>query len=294
MNIMMITGAGISTGSGLSTYRGADGKYTEIERQVGMPIEKLLTPKTLSENPELVWKYWLQFSLGLKGAQPSIAHRAIKDIADVCGAFLEVTQNVDGLSRLAGLADDQLIELHGTYRRHTCTSCKQEHQLALTEDMAIPPRCYRCRPKEMKDYFEAPVIRPTVVMFDELIDEMSQIQACSFANGKANLVIVSGTSLQFPYLIEFMAYAVAGGARVLYIDPEATSDVPLYMLTNPDLDLPGRVTCIRKTADEVFPSLHAFLAEQRAANGDTGDFHVDHQAFEAWVQFHISTSGLES
>ena len=87
----------------------------------------------------------------------------------------------------------------------------------------------------MKYFFVAPVIRPAVVMYDELIDEMSQIQACSFANGKANLVIVSGTSLQFPYLIEFMAYAVAGGARVLYIDPEATSDVPLYMLTNPDL-----------------------------------------------------------
>lgn len=292
MNIMMITGAGISTGSGLSTYRGADGKYTEIEQQVGMPIEKLLTPRTLDENPELVWKYWLEFSLGLKGAKPSIAHRAIKEIADLCGAFLEVTQNVDGLSRMAGLSEDQLIELHGTYRRHICTSCKQEHHLALTPDMAIPPRCYRCRPKEFKDYFEGPVIRPTVVMFDELIDEMSQIQACSFANGKANLLVVSGTSLQFPYLIEFIAYAVAGGARVLYIDPEATPNVPLYMLTNPVLDLPNRVTCIRKTADEVFPSLHALLAGERAAQGATGEFHVDQQVFEAWVQSHITTKGV--
>ena len=286
MNSMMNTGAGISTGSGLSTYRGIDGKYTEIEKQVGMPVHKLLTPKTLREQPELVWKYWLQFSLGLKGAQPSIAHRAITDIAGLCGGFLEVTQNVDGLSRLAGLPDDQLIELHGTYHRHVCTSCEQEHQLALTEDMAIPPRCYRCRPKEMKDFFVAPVIRPAVVMFDEMIEEMSHIQACTFANGNANLVIVSGTSLQFPYLIEFMACAVAGSARVLYIDPEATSDVPLYMLTNPELDLPGRVTCIRKTADEVFPSLYAFLAGQRADHGDTGDFHVDHLAFESWVQSH--------
>lgn len=291
---MMITGAGISTGSGLSTYRGADGQYTDIEREVGMPIHEFLTVETLNEKPELVWKYWLKFSLALQNATPSVAHKAIKDIADLCGSFLEVTQNVDGLSRLAGLADDQLIELHGTYTVHRCMNCQQEHHLALTEDMSIPPRCYRCKPREMRHFFEAPVIRPSVVMFNEYLDEARQLQAMHYANRQAHLLVVSGTSLQFPYLIEYIAYAVAGGARVLYVDPQASADVPLYQIANPALDLPGRVTCIRKTADEVFPSLYDLLVEQRAANGGTGEFHVEPEAFEAWVQSHIPTPGLDA
>jgi len=281
MKIMMITGAGISTGSGLSTYRGATGRYEKIEKEAGMPVEQLLSPKTLKNNPELVWRYWLEFTLALRDAMPSAAHKAIVEIAGLSDQFVEATQNVDGLSRDAGLTDRQLIELHGTYHRHYCTSCKGEHQLALTTDMPIPPRCYRCRPKDFVDYFVAPVVRPSVVMFDEFLDQDDLSDAFHYARSGPDLLVISGTTLQFPYLFEIIGLCAVGNAQILYIDPMAGQYNPHFHLLNPDLRVEERMFNIRKTADEIFPKLATFLREQRERTDLSGK--LDPKALKAWV-----------
>lgn len=282
MKLMLITGAGISTGAGLSTYRGENGRYDAIEKEVGMPVHALLTPKTLKEKPELVWKYWLEFSLALKGAKPSIAHKSIVEIAGLVDQFVEATQNVDGLSRDAGLTDRQLIELHGTYHKHHCTSCKGVHQLALTPDMPIPPRCYRCRPKDFVDYFVAPVVRPSVVMFEELLDEDDLSDAFQYARSGPDLLVISGTTLMFPYLFEIIGLCAVGKAEILYIDPMAGQYNPHFHLLNPDLRVEERMFNIRKAADEVFPKLATFLREQRERTDLNGK--LDPKALKAWVE----------
>lgn len=256
MKLMMITGAGLSVGSGISTYRGADGSYTAIEKEVGMPIYTLLTKKKLIEDPGLVWKYWLKFALSLEGKTPSAAHLAIKAIADQADAFLEITQNVDGLSLKAGLADDQLIELHGSARHHHCMSCQRQFHLALQADMDIPPRCYLCDPEN------GALIRPSVVMFEEFIADAHYNKAMEFAR-QADLVIITGTSMQFPYLMQFVAQAAQRGAMVVYIDPHAEVDPDwfndgwsqMYMHDTGERPLTDKVFCIRKTADEILPLL---------------------------------------
>lgn len=253
---MMITGAGLSVGAGISTYRGADGSYTAIEKEVGMPIHTLLTNKMLLKNPELVWKYWLKFALSVADKTPAPAHRAIKAIADQADAFLEVTQNVDGLSVKAGLRDDQLIELHGTARHHHCTKCGRSHHLVLEAEMAIPPKCYVCDPEN------GALIRPSVVMFEEFISNEHYNKATEFAR-EANVLIITGTSMQFPYLAQFVALAAQWGAVVLYIDPNAEVDPEwlndgwgqMYMHSTGDRPLADRIFCIRKTADEILPLL---------------------------------------
>lgn len=287
MKVMMITGAGISTGSGLSTYRGKDGRYDAIEQKVGMPIEQLLSPRTLASKPELVWNYWLEFTLALKQATPSLAHHAIVEMASVADVFLEATQNVDGLSLAAGIAKHQLIELHGTYHRHYCTSCKAQHQLFLAEDMPIPPRCYRCRPKAEVDEYTAPVIRPEVIMFDELLKDETLGGAMAFARSKPDLLVICGTTLQFPYLIEILANAAVTGAVVLYVDPMAGEYNPLFGLINPDLRIEECIVNIRKTADEVLPSLAVFLKGQKARTGAGGK--IDLHDLDEWISQILKT-----
>ncbi|WP_274644325.1 SIR2 family NAD-dependent protein deacylase [Pseudomonas serbica] len=281
MKVMMITGAGISTGAGLSTYRGKDGRYTEIEEQVGMPIERLLTPRTLKSDPALVWKYWLEFSVALQSALPSPAHHAIVEISKVADEFLEATQNVDGLSHDAGLPASQLIELHGTYHKHHCTECRAEHGLILTADMPIPPRCYRCRPKDLVDFYEAPVIRPSVVMFEELLNEDALGRAMSYARTRPDLLVISGTTLQFPYLIEMVGNAAVSGAEILYIDPMAGQYNPMFHLLNPDLRIEECIINIRRKADDVLPSLLEFLKGQKARPELNGK--IDPDALAEWV-----------
>lgn len=246
---MMITGAGISVGSGIDTYRGVDGTYTAIEKEVGMRIDQLLSPKMLQEKPELIWKYWLKVSLSLQDKQPSLAHRAIKSIADQATSFLEVTQNFDGLSVKAGLREDQLIELHGTARRYHCMSCGRHHAVALSEDMALPPKCYVCAPAE------GATIRPTVVMFNEFIDNDHYDKAAAFAS-TADVLIISGTSMQFPYLFRMVGLAIEHGAVIVYIDPEAEVNPAWFqvsMHTSRTKPLEDGIFCIRKTADEILP-----------------------------------------
>lgn len=254
MKIMMITGAGISTGSGLSTYRGVDGRYTQIEQEVGMPVEQLLSLNTLQEKPEAVWKYWLKFSLALKTAEPSPTHLAIKRIADQCDTFLEATQNVDGLSRLAGLKYDQIIELHGSYHRHHCMHCKARHQLGLHEGTSIPPKCYRCGQPE------GAVIRPDVVMFNELLKE-DDLDRSVLAAASCDLLIVTGTSLQFPYLWNFMINALVNNREVIYLDPQAAPDNLVFHLFPPSLRAQERIHFIPTTSDSVLPKLADVLSD---------------------------------
>jgi len=105
-----------------------------------MPIEQLLSSATLASDPALVWRCWLPFSLQTQQAQPSPAHLAIKALAQSSHRLLEVTQNVDGLSR-ALIGDAPIVELHGSYRRHRCTLWGPIHAVLLSETMALPVRC---------------------------------------------------------------------------------------------------------------------------------------------------------
>lgn len=254
MRIMMLTGAGISTGAGLSTYRGEDGRYTEIEKEAGMPIEALLSTTTLKQDPGKIWRYWLAFSIALQSATPSGAHQAIAELSKHCEDFLEVTQNVDGLSLRAGLTDDKLIELHGSYHRHFCMECKRPAHPWLHEGMVIPPRCYTCKPSE------GAVIRPDVVMFGEMIKDEHYQRMLGFAK-TCDVLIISGTSLQFSYLADIISHAVAAGAPVLYIDPEASQYKTIFLVCDSDLDVPEHVTPIRVEADRALPILANLVAQ---------------------------------
>jgi len=254
MNILAITGAGLSVGSGLPTYRGAQGRYTELEAQYGMPVERIVSIDTLNNKPELLWRYWLAMHAHHAKATPSIGHYALKRLSDAAQEYMEVTQNVDGLSLKAGTAPENIIELHGSAQRYVCQKCGYIHQLGLTADMAIPPRCYRCRDPENA------VIRPDVVLFGELVNQDNLNRAIDYAM-KVDLVIITGTTLGFLYLIAILAAAVEAGAKVIYIDPEADREHPMFYTAPDHKKLIAATTAIRSTADEALCKLVDALIE---------------------------------
>lgn len=243
MKILMITGAGISTGSGLDTYRGKDGRYTELEAELGMPVEVLLSPKTLKENPALIWSYWIKHMPVMRAAEPSLAHKAIVELSLLADEFLEVTQNVDGLSRKAGIAEDKLIELHGSYHRFSCTNCKRACHPIIEASTPVPPLCFICKPDS------GAVIRPDVVMFGELIKDEHYFRILDFIKG-VDMLIISGTTLQFHYLSTFIASVAEQGGRIVYIDPHASPYKNVFLVADSALEVPEKVEAIRLTADE--------------------------------------------
>src|SRR5207244_6725957 len=107
MRILVLTGAGVSAESGIPTFRGKDGYWRNLD-----PM-KLATPEAFAENPELVWEWYRERREKIRAAEPNAAHKAIVDLARRAREFLLVTQNVDDLQGRAGLANEQLVPIHG-------------------------------------------------------------------------------------------------------------------------------------------------------------------------------------
>ena len=214
LKVVAITGAGLSVESGIRPYRGPTGVYTELEEKYGMPAEELLTFHTFWKNPDLFWTYWKDMATEVGSVEPNDAHKALVRISDKT-TFLEVTQNVDGLSRKAGLLDSELIELHGTAYAYRCARCGIAHSVVVHAAMETP-RCTRCGKPE-----QAP-IRPNIVMFGETI-KTEHYKRSFLAAKNADVLLLIGTSLQFGYLTDFIDAAMTNNAVVVQIDPQAES-----------------------------------------------------------------------
>lgn len=250
MQVLVISGAGLSVGSGMPTYRGVGGQYTEIEARHGISVEEIVSKKTLEERPELLWSHWRGIHAFSRQANPSLAHYALRDLSEALGDedFLEVTQNVDGLSLRAGVDPKCVVELHGSTSRYVCTKCGGSHEFEIHAEMAIPPRCFRCRDPQ------GAVIRPDVVLFGEMLDERKFNRALDFSM-TADLVIIVGTTLQFPYLIALLASAAQRGARIIYIDPMAEREHPMFYIAPNANQVIEATRAVRVSADEGLPKL---------------------------------------
>lgn len=298
MRVLMITGAGISASSGLPTCRGEHGLYSKMEADHGMPIEKLLSPQALADDPRKVWEHWRDLSVQIHTSAPTPTHRAMTalsnhyrrdkgddfspsvhridsfeapgllEVADRYNpdSFLELTQNVDGLSRMAGLHRKDIIELHGNYRRHYCTKCMKEAGVEIYPRMAIPPQCKSC---------SAPgaFLRPRVVMFGERINPYALSYTEQYAR-TANLVVVTGTSLQFPYLAHVISAAIQNSINplVVYVDPHASPYKSTLLALDSDLEIDQKMFCIRKTSDEVVPALCDLLIQSSPTKQQVEDW----------------------
>ena len=210
--ILIITGAGLSADSGLPTYRGVGGLYNG-RTDDGLPIEMALSGPMLRRDPALCWKYIAQLGSACLGGQPNAAHYAIAQLQRYKPECWVLTQNVDGYHRAAGSPPERLIEIHGNLAPLYCQSCGAEDpQLSEHLQRPLPPLCRQCHG----------VLRPPVVLFEEMLPELAlNVLYEEMAKG-FDAVLSIGTTASFPYIHEPMLRTRVAGGFTAEINPSST------------------------------------------------------------------------
>jgi NAD-dependent deacetylase len=215
--VTVLTGAGISAGSGIPTFRGAADALWSRYRP-----EDLATPRAFARDPELVWR-WYDWRRGLiAAAEPNAAHRALAALQERTRLTL-VTQNVDGLHQRAGSRG--VLEFHGSIWTLRCTGCGAEGEDRRVP-LPVPPLCADC----------GALLRPGVVWFGEGIDPEVSRRASSAAAG-CELMIVVGTAGAVHPAAGLVSSARRAGASVIEFNLEPSGVTHLA-----DLFVPGDAT----------------------------------------------------
>jgi NAD-dependent protein deacetylase/lipoamidase len=173
-NIVILTGAGVSAESGLSTFRGADGLW-ENHR-----VEDVASPQGFARDPVLVHRFYNLRRKKLFTVRPNAAHEALARLeAEHQGAVMVITQNIDDLHERAGSRN--VLHMHGEILKARCRACGDVFpwQKDLSEDF----RCPACHAQ--------PSLRPHVVWFGEMPLGLDVIEA---ALAGADVFVSIGTS----------------------------------------------------------------------------------------------------
>lgn len=175
-NIAILTGAGVSTASGIPDFRSSEGLWTEDHSR-----EYYMSSDYFFYAPEDFWKkYKAIFRMKLlKNYRPNPVHRFIQELETDERNVSVITQNVDGLHSLAG--SSQVLEYHGTLNRSSCPTCGRSYSLDDTMKVAVPV-CEQC----------GDVLKPDVLLFGDMITAHDEAEAMI---EKADLLLVMGTSL---------------------------------------------------------------------------------------------------
>jgi NAD-dependent deacetylase len=202
-----LTGAGISTESGIPDFRSPTGIWAQFD-----PME-YATISAFRRDPEKVWAFYApRFSM-LTRAEPNDAHRALAMLESRGLVRAVVTQNIDLLHERAGSRD--VVEVHGSIRESDCPECGVAYPLTevqgLLERMAAP-RCVAC----------GSVLKPGVVMFGELLPENEIDRAFELAR-EAALLLVVGTTLEVTPVGSLPAETLGAGGEVAIVNVGPTA-----------------------------------------------------------------------
>ncbi len=169
----MLTGSGISSESGLPTFRGVGGLWRTHK------VEELASPAGFAADPHLVWTWYNERRAAHLRAQPSPAHEAIAALEERFERFAVATQNVDGLHLRAG--SRTVYEVHGSLREARCTGCAA--RMALDAPLPLDAIVHACGGSW----------RPDIVWFGEALPQDVWKKARAAAED-ADLIVVVGTS----------------------------------------------------------------------------------------------------
>ncbi len=202
INVVVLTGAGISAESGIQTFRSADGLCEEHR------VEDVATPEGFARDPQLVQRFYNERrrQLQQENIQPNAAHYALAKLEQALGdRFLLVTQNIDNLHERAG--SKRVVHMHGELLKVRCNWSNQV--LEWKGDLSVEERCHCCQ-------FPQP-LRPHIVWFGEMPFEMDRIYQ---ALGEATLFISIGTSGHVYPAAGFVHEARLQGAHTVQLNLE--------------------------------------------------------------------------
>jgi NAD-dependent deacetylase len=209
--VVVLTGAGISTESGIPDFRGPQGVWTKNPR-----AEKLSDIRYYMNDPEVrkaSWKSRLEHPAW--DAKPNAGHLALAALEKRGKLHALITQNIDGLHQRAGNSPDKVIEVHGTVREVVCMACGKTApmQKALVRVRAgeEDPPCRDC----------GGILKSATISFGQpLVPEV--IERAMSAAAEADLFFALGTSLQVYPIAGAVPAARAAGAKIVILNAEPT------------------------------------------------------------------------
>ncbi|MFC9436372.1 NAD-dependent deacetylase [Nocardia sp. NPDC057030] len=209
--IGVLTGAGISTDSGIPDFRGPRGVWTKD------PIAELLsTYDNYLADPELRKRAWLaRRDNPAWRARPNAAHLALAELSQAGRPVTIITQNIDRLHQQAGSPADRVIEIHGNMFEVVCVECDYRTTMAATLDRVAAgeadPPCPQC----------GGVLKSATIMFGQQMDRRTMLKA-ALAAQTSDIFLAIGSSLQVEPAASMCAVAVENGADLVIINNEAT------------------------------------------------------------------------
>jgi len=214
--VTVLTGAGISTESGIPDYRGPNGMWTRDP-----DAEKLVTLSYYVNDPSIRRRAWqMRRDLQVGDIVPNAGHRALVELERQGRLRALLTQNIDGLHQLAGSSPDVVLELHGTVHEVACLSCGDRTTMANAMariDAGEPdPACLLC----------GGILKSATISFGQELDS-DVIAAAAEAASDCDVFLAVGTSLTVHPAAGLTDIAAAYGARVVVVNAEPTPYDPL-------------------------------------------------------------------
>ncbi len=206
-HIVVFSGAGISTESGLADFRSKGGLWDRY---------RVVTYQEFLASHESRVEYWSmrrELIPGLLSARPNLAHTALAKLEAIGKLKTVITQNIDGLHHAAGNTD--VIELHGTNMTASCLSCQQQWPIARIQERLeagdMDPHCEHCHG----------LIKPDTVSFGQSMP-VAAMDRAYLAAAACDLLLMIGSSLEVQPANQFPLIAYQGGARLIFINRTPT------------------------------------------------------------------------
>jgi len=215
---VVLTGAGISTPSGIPDFRSeGTGLWSRDEPlEVGSLI-------TFRRDPEKFYRWFHPLASQIYNAKPNAAHLALAQLEKAGRLKAIVTQNIDMLHQKAGA--ERVIEMHGTLRTLSCTQCYQQYgyedYLPAYIERGTIPYCPACKA----------VLKPDVILFGEQLPQKAWLEAQKVCRG-CDLMVVAGSSLEVLPVAGLPMQAIDRGAHLIIIN-----QTPTYLFVRADINL---------------------------------------------------------
>jgi NAD-dependent deacetylase len=207
--IVIFTGAGISTESGIPDFRGKDGIWTKLDPE-DFTIQRFVS------SPEVRKMQWKMLAEGgmVKDVKPNAAHYAVAELEKLGKLDCVVTQNIDNLHQVAGNSPDIVFELHGNMQYVRCLDCHKRFPMAeIIARLAFEnvPVCEHCKG----------ILKPDAVFFGEALPERVLSEAVKRASQCDLCIVIGSTLIVYPAAYVPM-YARDAGARIVIVNMGAT------------------------------------------------------------------------
>lgn len=209
--VTVLTGAGVSTDSGIPDFRGPQGVWTRNPE-----AERLSSIQAYVDDPEVRRESWRQrVAHPVWSARPGPAHEALASLERSGKLVALLTQNIDGLHQAAGSSPERVVELHGTLHHVSCLSCADRapmaEALARVAAGEEDPPCRLC----------GGILKSATISFGQALDSRVLLTAHAAA-ANCEVFVAAGTSLGVHPAAGFVEVAAAAGADVVIVNAEPT------------------------------------------------------------------------